>query len=88
MLIEKQMKYFFYHRFPFFMYLPALIISEESYQTSNRFLEGQFGPWVMHWADNSLKSDLKCFKLSILAGGCSREHCPWPGHPARTPGLA
>lgn len=54
MLIEKQMKYFFYHQFALFMYLPALIISEESYQRSNRLLEWWLSPQMIHWAGNLL----------------------------------
>lgn len=54
MLTEKQIKYFFYHQFPLFMYLPTLIISEESYQRSNRLLKWWFGPQMIHGADNLL----------------------------------
>lgn len=82
MLIEKQMKYFFYLQFALFMYLPALIISEESYQRSNRLLEWWLGPQMIHWADNLLwvvcqrKIALKCFELSTVEGMEQRSSSP------------
>lgn len=92
MLIEKQMKYFFYHQFPLFMDLPALIIFEESYQRSNRLLKWWFGPQMIQWADNLLrvvcwkKIALKCFELSTLEG--MEQRASSPASPAPKPGTA
>lgn len=95
MLIEKQMKYFFYHQFALFMYLPALIISEESYQRSNRLLEWWLSPQMIHWADNLLwvvcqrKIALKCFELSTVEG--MEQRSSFPASPAEgvpKPGMA
>lgn len=82
--LKKQMKYFFYHQFPLFMYLPALIISEESYQRSNRLLKEWFGPQMINWGDNLIR--VVCQRRIAWRAlswahwrGWSWEHPPLPG---------
>lgn len=76
MLIEKQMKYFSYHQFPFFTCLPALIISEEPDQTSNRFPKWWFGRYEIPWADHLLRAGL--LELSTHRGDPSSPARPAP----------